>query len=176
MFTFSKKTVMIGAAILVATALGSARLASASASAPSARQTTDQRLPAATPTGQTTLYGHIASMTQNGSRYQMRFDPALWLTGLPAESACGCSPVSNDYYILDESHRLLTYAVSASAHVTILTGGVHGTTITVSELAQIVRGQNPNHRRLSEPKAGFWIRVGFHYPSPVVALDQQYQP
>jgi hypothetical protein len=176
MFKFSKKTLLIGVAILVATGSASARLSSATASSPAARQAADQRLPAATPTGETTLYGHVKSLARRGNRYEMRFDPALWLTGVPAERACGCRPVPNDYYILDESHRLLTYVVPASAQVTVLTTGVHGTRITVSELAQIVRGKNPNHRRLSEPKAGFWIRVGFVYPSPVVALDQQYQP
>jgi len=29
---------------------------------------------------------------------------------------------------------------------------------------------------LLEPKAGFWINVLQTYPSPVVSLDQQYQP
>jgi hypothetical protein len=168
MFRLSKKTLLIGAAILVA--------AAAAASAPAARQAIDQRLPAATPAGQTTLYGHIDSLVRKGNRYELRFDPALWLTGVPAERACGCRPVANDYFIVDESHRLLTYIVPASAHATVLTGGVHGTEVTVSELAQIVKGENPRHRRLSEPKAGFWIRVGFTYPSPIVALDQQYQP
>jgi hypothetical protein len=167
MFTFSKRALLIGVAILVATA---------AASSAAARLAADPRLPAATPAGQTTLYGHVASLTRSGRRYQLRFDPALWLTGVPAERACGCRPVPNDYFIVDESHRLLTYFVPSGAHVTVLTGGVRGTEITVSELAQIVRGKNPNHRRLSEPKAGFWIRVGFTYPSPVVALDQQYQP
>jgi hypothetical protein len=46
----------------------------------------------------------------------------------------------------------------------------------VAELAQIVRGRNPKHRRLLEPKAGFWIQIGEKYPNPVVSLDQQYQP
>ena len=81
MFGFSKKTLLIGAAILVA--------AAAAASAPAARQAIDQRLPAATPAGQTTLYGHIESLTRKGNRYELRFDPALWLTGVPAERACG---------------------------------------------------------------------------------------
>jgi hypothetical protein len=167
MFTFSKRALLIGVAILVATA---------AASSAASRLAADPRLPAASPAGQTTLYGHVASLTRSGRRYQLRFDPALWLTGVPAERACGCRPVPNDYFIVDESHRLLTYVVPSNAHVTVLTGGVRGTEISVSELAQIVRGKNPNHRRLSEPKAGFWIRVGFTYPSPVVALDQQYQP
>jgi hypothetical protein len=126
------------------------------------------------------FYGHVKSVTQAGLRFEMRFDPALWLNGLAAERACGCSPVSNDYYILDESHRLLTFAVRRDAPVTVLTrhgsGPLPTATITVAELAQIVAGKNPRHRQLLEPKAGFWIRIGDEYPNPVVSLDQQYQP
>jgi hypothetical protein len=39
-----------------------------------------------------------------------------------------------------------------------------------------VKGKNPKHRQLSEPKAGFWIRIGEKYPNPAVTLYQQYQP
>ena len=93
MFTFSKRTILIGAAILVA--------AAAAASAPAARQAIDQRLPAATSAGQTTLFGHIDSLVRKGNRYELRFDPALWLTGVPAERACGCRPVANDHFIVN---------------------------------------------------------------------------
>jgi hypothetical protein len=175
MFNLGKKAILILVAILVASVAASARLSAANASS-AVRAAADQRLPAATPAGETTLYGHIKSLVRSGRRYELRFDPALWLTGVAAERACGCRTVANEYYILDESHRLLTYVVPSTAQVTVLTGGVHGTPITVSELAQILKGKNPNHRRLSEPKAGFWIRVGFTYPGPVLALDQQYQP
>lgn len=112
-----------------------------------------------------------------GRRFELRFDPALWLTGTPAEQVCGCGPgVPNDYVILDETHRLLTFRVRRDAAVTIITRRSYETPITVAELAQIVAGKNPKHRRLFEPKAGFWIRVGEKYPSPVVSLGQQYQP
>jgi hypothetical protein len=135
--------------------------------------------PAAKPR-QVVLYGHVKSITQNDHRFVMRFDPAWWLTGLAAERACGCSPVPNDYYIVDESHRLLTFAVRRDAHVSVLTrhgsGTIPATSISVAELARIVKGQNPNHRQLTEPKAGFWIRIGASYPNPVLSLDQQYQP
>ena len=47
------------------------------------------------------------------------------------------------------------------------------TPITVSELAQIVKGKNPKHRSLLEPKAGFWLRAA---TDKVRSLDQQYQP
>lgn len=129
---------------------------------------------------QVVLYGHVKTITQQGRRFVMRFDPAWWLTGLAAEHACGCKPVPNDYYILDESHRLLTFAVRSDARVSVLTrhgsGAIPTTSISVAELAKIVRGQNPRHRQLTEPKAGFWIQIGASYPNPVVSLDQQFQP
>jgi hypothetical protein len=136
--------------------------------------------PSERPVGAGTLYGHIRSLTRTGRSFQMRFDPAWWLSGRPAERAkledTGSADVPNDYYIVEEGHRLLTYVVPATARVTVLTGGVQTTRITVSELAEIVKGRNPRHRRLFEPKAGFWIQVGARYPSPVLALYQQYQP
>ena len=65
---------------------------------------------------------------------------------------------------------------ASAARVTVLTRGRPTAPIAVSELAEIVKGRNPKHRRLLEPKAGFWVRVGFRYPSPVLSLDQQFQP
>ena len=130
------------------------------------------------PGKQQVLYGHVKSITRTGNRFQLRFDPAWWLTGVAAEHACGCKPVANDYYVVDESHNRLTFVVRKNAAVTVLVRGgkVSTATISVAELAQIVQGKNPRHRRLLEPKAGFWIRVLQTYPSPVVSLDQQYQP
>src|SRR5919206_63939 len=85
-----------------------------------------------------------------------------------AEPPCGCRPAPNDYYILDETHRLLTFAVRRDARVVVLTRGSQATTrISVLELAQIVQGRNPRHRRLLEPKAGFWIQTGERYPNPI---------
>ena len=87
----------------------------------------------------------------------------------------------DDYYIVDEGHRLLTYVVLPTAHVTVLTRGLWHTVIPVSELAQILEGKNPQHRALFYPANGsassaFTIRVGNKYPNPVVAVDQAYQP
>jgi hypothetical protein len=50
--------------------------------------------------------------------------------------------------------------------------------ISVAELAQILKGENPNGRKLfGDTKSfGFWIRVDYRYPNPVISLDQQYQP
>jgi hypothetical protein len=130
------------------------------------------------PGKQQVLYGHVKSVTRVGNRFELRFDPAWWLTGVAAEHACGCKPVPNDSVVIDETHRLLTFAVRKDARVTVLVRGAKGPTATISvaELAQIVQGKNPQHRQLLEPRAGFWIRVLQTYPSPVVSLDQQYQP
>jgi hypothetical protein len=126
------------------------------------------------------FYGHVKSIVRAHGRFEMRFDPALWLSGVAAESVCGCKPVPNDHVILDESHRLLTFVVRRDARVTVLTrhgsGDIPTATISVAELAAIVAGRNPHHRHLLEPKAGFWITIGDRYPNPAVTLDQQYQP
>jgi hypothetical protein len=141
---------------------------------------------AKTPAGkQSRQYGHIASLLQAGGRYELRFDPAQWLTGAAAERAAVAAkaiepgqPVPNDYFIVDDAHSVDSYAVPATAHVTVLTRDgdpqkLGATPISVSELAQILSGKNPKHRRLTEPKAGFWIRIA---SGSVVSLDQQYQP
>ena len=158
------KLLAIASAAMLAVVGGSSALSAATQPSPS----------------QGPLYGHIISITQKHGRFVMRYDPAWWLTGLAAERACGCHPVANDYYVVDESHQLLTFAVRRDAHATVLTrGGPIGVaSISVTELAQIIRGRNPKHRPLLGRTAGygFWIRTGVHYPNPVVSLDQQYQP
>ena len=131
------------------------------------------------------LYGHIKSLVRKGKQFELRFDPAWLLTGTAAERAAvedgvlkPGEPVPNDSYVVEEGHRLLTYVVFPTAHVTVLSKGLRPTTIPVSELVQIVKGKNPPHRSLFDPSnhSGFWIRVGDKYPNPVVSLDQQYHP
>jgi hypothetical protein len=143
------------------------------------------QLPPSAPAGQMVIYGHIKSLARKSGRFEMRFDPAWWLTGVAAERAAvedgATSPgqaVPNDYFIVDEGHRLLTYVVAAKAPVTIVTRGATHTRITVTELAQLFGGKNPRHRALMGGVRGFgfWIRVGDKYPNPVLSLDQQYQP
>jgi hypothetical protein len=122
-------------------------------------------LPRAAPAGEFTLYGHIKSLKRKGARFELRFDPASWLTGVTAARAAledtGSSDVPNDYYIREDGHRLLTYRVPATAPVTILTRGTCTTRTTPAKLAR------------SLPPAGFWIRVR---GDTVRSLDQQYQP
>ena len=140
------------------------------------------RLPRATPAGQTTVFGHIASLARQGGKWKLRFDPAMLLVGATAEQEAfeetGSRDVPNDSVTFDETHRLLTYLVAPTATVTIITQGVNPTTISVAELSKIVAGKNPAHRKLfGDPKGfGFWIRIGDKYPNPVLSLDEQYHP
>ena len=151
-------------------------------SAAPASSTTPAQASLAGPPREQTLYGHIRSLTRKGARFELRFDPAFWLGGVTATRAAVEDKVippgdivPNDYYVRDESHRLLTYRVPATAHVTVLTRGPRSTAIAVSELAQIVRGKNPRRRPLYDRgnHLGYWIRFRL---DTVRSLDQQYQP
>ena len=130
------------------------------------------------------IFGHVASLSHTSGRWLMRFDPEWFTSGVTANVAAAedgvvapGEPVPNDNYRVDEGHRLLTYLVAPGAHVTVLTR--HGspaqpgrTTITVSQLAALVRGKKPI--ALFEPlETGVWIRV---HVDTICAIEQQYQP
>lgn len=128
------------------------------------------------------MFGRIVSLSTSGDGWQMRFDPAWFTSGETANVAAAedgavepGEPVPNDYYRIDEGHRLLTYLVPASAKVTVLTrqGDTFGAAaVTVPELAQLVAGETPVE--LFEPlDTGFWMR---YQVDTVCALDQQYVP
>ena len=86
----------------------------------------------------------------------------------------GSSDVANDNYVVDEGHRLFTYKVPADAHVTVLADGVEGSTITVAQLANLVKGEDPLGQPLFEPlETGVWILIEI---DTVRAIDQQYVP
>jgi hypothetical protein len=134
--------------------------------------------------GDDRIFGHISSLTEKGDRYEMRFDPAWFTSGVTANTAAAedgviepGEPVPNDNYRIEEGDRLLTYLVPTDAHVTVLTRDGDGvnfgaTPITVSELAQLVHGEKPVV--LFEPlDTGVWLRVQI---DTVCAVDQQYQP
>ena len=130
------------------------------------------------PPGESVQFGHIESLTPKGTGYELRFDPALLLSGETANVAAAedgavapGEPVPNDNYVIDEGHRLLTYIVPANAKVTVLATSPESTPITVAELAQIVAG---DHKPLWEPiETGFWLRARI---DTVRSLDQQYKP
>ena len=130
------------------------------------------------------IFGHIASLSRKGERYEMRFDPAWFTSGVTASTAAAedgavepGEPVPNDNYRVEEGHRLLTYLVPPSAHVTVLTrqgdpAQIGATSISVSELAELVEGKKPIE--LFEPlDSGIWART---HVDTVCSLDQQYQP
>jgi hypothetical protein len=169
---------------LVALAAGAMLLAIVSASS----RSTPTRAPAPSffgPPRELVIYGHIKSLARRGARYELRFDPAWWLAGTTANRAAVDDKVippgdivPNDYYVRDETHRLLTYRVPANAHATVITlrgRGLRSTVVPISELASLVKGRNPKRRRLYVlgNRLGFWIRVA---TDTVRSLDQQYQP
>jgi hypothetical protein len=129
------------------------------------------------------LYGHIKSLTPKGERFELRFDPAWFLSGVTASRAkledTGSGDVPNDNYVVEEGHRLLTYLVPTAAHITVLSraGKLPGTgfpsmAITASQLAQLVKGGKPVE--LAESlESGFWVHVNV---DTICSLEQQYRP
>jgi hypothetical protein len=139
----------------------------------------------AKPCGERT-FGHIKSLTRRGDHYELRFDPAWFTSGETANVAAAedgvvepGQPVPNDNYVVDETHRLLTYLVPSTAHVTVLTkqgdpNQLGATPISVAELAEIVgNGKSGSHTLFEPLDSGVWIRV---HVDTVCALDQQYRP
>jgi hypothetical protein len=134
------------------------------------------------PPSELTQFGYIKSLKKKGDGYVMRFDPALFLSGVTANTAAeedGAvepgEPVPNDNYRVNESKRAYTFLVPANAHVTVVTGGggpVGSTSIDVAELSRIVNGGK--HLKLFEPlQTGVWIR---YHIDTVRSIAQQYQP
>lgn len=123
-------------------------------------------------------FGYIKTLERKGAGYEMTFDPAWFLGGETASAAAAedgvvapGEPVPNDYYVVDEGHRLVTYKVSPDAKVTVLVDSPESEPITLEELAQVVSG---NHGPLWEPiETGFWIRYRI---DTVTSIDQQYRP
>ena len=73
------------------------------------------------------LFGHIESLRAEGDHYELRFDPAWFLSGETANRAAAedgavapGEPVPNDNYVVEEGHRVLTFLVQPTAHVTVL--------------------------------------------------------
>jgi hypothetical protein len=147
--------------------------------APSAARSPFLPTPPLGPPKQDVFYGHATALVRRGGHWELRVDPAEFLTGLTATRAAVADgaiepgdAVPNDYYVRDEGHRLLTFRVHASARITVITVGLVATRISVAELARDLAGRKTPHT-LFEPKAGFWIHVA---GDTVQGMDQQYQP
>jgi hypothetical protein len=155
--------------LFVAVAAALAALTASASSAPAARQAKQAcsfaSLPRASAVREQSLYGRIKSLTRKGARFELRFDPALLLTGYTASRAAredtGSGDVPNDNYTRDETHKLLAYLVPATTKVTILTHGTCSTHVTMARLARTVS------------TAGFWIKIR---NDVVTSIDQQYHP
>jgi hypothetical protein len=135
-------------------------------------------------TGDQRLYGQVKSLERKGDHYELRFDPAFFLSGVAANvakaedqhTAClpsDCPPVDNDNYVVNEGHRLLTYLVPADVRGGVITTCCAPlTTITVGQLAEIVSGKSS--LKLFEPlSTGVWILV---HVDTVRTFAQQYIP
>jgi hypothetical protein len=136
------------------------------------------------PPRQRVEFGHIKSLTRKGDHYELRFDPAWFLSGETANRAAAedgavepGEPVPNDNYVVDEGHRLLTYLVPPSAKVRVLTNksnGILSTPVSVTVLAKLVRGESVPGTKLYEPlDSGIWITTDI---DQVTRIDQQYRP
>jgi hypothetical protein len=133
------------------------------------------------PPGELAQFGYIRSLVKHGRFYDLRFDPALMLSGITANKAAAedgavepGQPVPNDNYTVNEGRRTFLYRVPPSARVTVLANSPTGKKITVAQLAALVAGRNPLGRRLFEPiSTGFWMVTNI---DTVRALDQQYRP
>jgi hypothetical protein len=177
-----KSLIFVAAAVLLAaTVFASARVFAASGPSSASASSAVAARPCGPP--DVALYGHIKSLTPKGDHFEMRFDPAWFLSGVTASRAkledTGSSEVPNDNYVVEEGHRLLTYLVPSTAGITVLsrTGELPGpgfpsTAITASELAQLVDGKEPI--KVAEPlESGFWMHVNI---DTVCSLQQQYRP
>jgi hypothetical protein len=146
--------------------------------------TVQQKAPALSATGDQRLYGQVKSLERKGDHYELRFDPAFFLSGVAANvakaedqhTACrpsDCPPVENDNYVVDEGHRLLTYLVPADVRGGVMTTCcTPSSLITVGQLAEIVSGESS--LKLFEPlSTGVWILV---HMDTVRTFAQQYLP
>jgi hypothetical protein len=158
---------ILAATVAVIAGVSAASATSRPALAPAAqRSCTFATLPRATPAGQQSMYGHISSLKRKGNHYVLRFDPAWLLTGLTASRASledtGSGDVPNDTYSRDETHKLLTFLVPASARTTVL---AHATCSTRTTVAKLAKSTTPRRR--------FWIQVRM---DTVRSIDEQYHP
>jgi hypothetical protein len=129
-------------------------------------------------------FGYVASVTQKGREYVLRFDPALWLEGQTANVAAAedgavkpGEAVPNGYWIRNSDHKLLTYKLPANARVTILVQ-LQTTKVTVTRLARLLTSNVARDcagRYVLRPpcRLGFWLRYA---TDAAKSLDQQYQP
>ena len=176
-----KSAIVILAALVILAGAGVAAVRLAAAAAPPAAAPGPASAPASRCGKQAvSVFGYVKSLVHTGDGYELRFDPALLLSGVTAGRAAledtGSPDVPNDDYVVQESKRAYTYLVPARTHVTVLTRSGRppfgGTPISVEQLAQLVRGERPV-RLLEALGSGLWLR---YENDTACSLDQQYRP
>jgi len=136
----------------------------------------------AAPCGEQHLYGYVRSLVKRGGTYRMRFDPAIFTSGVTANTAAAQDGViapgesmPNDNYVVNESRRTYVYLVPPSTPIRVLKTSNDigtGSPITVAQLARLVAGTTP--MTLWEPlDTGFWMWV---HVDTTCDLQQQYHP
>jgi hypothetical protein len=132
--------------------------------------------------GEQRLFGYIRALTRHGSNYQLRFDPAQFLTGETANQAAAQDgavppgqPVPNDNYVVNETRRTYLYTATAATRIRVLIQGgniTNGNPVSVETLAQLVRGKHPV-KLFEALNTGFWLGVHIDH---ACSLTQQYHP
>jgi hypothetical protein len=127
-------------------------------------------------------FGHVSSIEPGGKGYVLKFDPAMFTSGVTANTSAAedgavepGQPVPNDNYVVDESHRLYTYVLPSDARVTVLTNkstGILSTPVSVADLEQLLAGKKPVDL-FEGLDTGFWMRYRI---DTVCSLEQQYKP
>jgi hypothetical protein len=176
------RTILVACGLLAGFATGCGSHNAATANTVTVQSVT----PSLSAAGDQRLYGRITSLQRAGSRYELRFDPSWFLSGVTANVAQAqdqgttcrpstCPPVANDNYVIDEGHRLLTYYIAANTRGTVLgrtATGFQSKTINAAQLARLVGGDSP--LKLYEPlSTGVWILV---HVDTVRTFAQQYHP
>ena len=140
--------------------------------------------PAATRCQGDRVFGHIKSLMVTGDHYELKFDPAWFLSGETANKAAAedgavpaGEPVPHDNYVVEEGHRLLTFLLRPTAHVTVLVrnggqGDFGSRRIKVAELAELVEGKKPVEL-FETLDSGIWLRV---HIDTACSVEQQYRP
>lgn len=168
----------------LAVALGIAALATGCGSTKTVVRTETVVKPASpVTTGDQWYHVQIRSITRDGDHYLVNVDPSWFLTGIAANVAQAqdqgrtckpdtCLPVDNDNYVVEESHRVYTFVLPATAHGTVLTSSSDRRTITAAQLAAIV-GKTSSLHLFEQLESGVWILV---HIDTVRTFAQQYVP
>ena len=134
-------------------------------------------------TGKQWLHGEIRFVRRDGDRYLLGLDPSWFTSGVTANVAqaqdqhrtcapAACPPVDNDNYVVDESHRVLTFVLPAATRGTVLVSSSDRRRIGAAELARLVAGRSTV--KMFEPlQSGVWVLVRI---DTVQTFAQQYVP